>query len=242
MSTATAAARIGDRSSHSPDVSNRDAALLAVATSALAAAAGLGGALAAAIGAGVASAGGGGGVSLRDVIPKSVAGAIAKGSPRTLLGADGLAAAVAGAEPMDCHHHRDGPIETGSVSVFVDGMRMARAMDQTKCGATLCDGDKTILVGGAPAGGKPPDPMAIAAKGAAMASVAVSAAVAAGTDAVETAMRWGEAMMGQATRVVEDAEDQIESTAGAIAAQAGSLLGKAGDAIGPLLGLKLANR
>lgn len=238
MSNALAAARIGDRTSHAPDVSNHDAALLAVATSALAAA-GMAGALTAAVGAGVASAGGGGGVSLRDVIPKSVAGTISEGSPRTFLGAGNLAAAVSGAEPVDCHHHRDGPIQTGSVSVFVDGLRMARAMDQTHCGAVLCDGDKTILVGGEPAGGKPPDPMVLASKGAALASVAVGAAVAAGTDAVETAMRWGEALMGEAVSTVEAAESQIESAAGAIAAEAGALLGEVRSGIGALLGAKM---
>jgi uncharacterized Zn-binding protein involved in type VI secretion len=241
MTNALAAARIGDRTSHSPDVSNHDAALLAVATSALAAVAGMAGALTAAIGAGVASAGGGGGVSLRDVIPKSVAGSISEGSPRTFLGADNLAAAVAEAEPVDCHHHRDGPIQTGSVSVFVDGLRMARAQDQTHCGATLCDGDKTILIGGEPAGGKPPDPMALAAKGAALASVAVGAAVAAGTSAVETAMRWAESMSGRAASAAAKAEEQIDSAAAALAAQAGALLGEARDGLGALLGTKLAS-
>lgn len=61
--------------------------------------------------------------------------------------------------------------------------------------------------------------------------VAVGAVVVAGTDAVETAMRWREAMAGLAVSVAETAEPQIESVR--------ARLGQAGDAIGPLFGVKL---
>jgi len=240
MTTALAAARQGDRHSHSPKTDDHDGALLAVAASALVASAGEGGVASAAVGAGVASSGGGGGVTLRDVVPHSVSGKVDEGSPRTMVGASSLPVALAGAEKVDCHRHRDGPIRMGSVSVFADGFRLARAGDETKCGATLCDGDKTVLVGGAPDDSAPPDPLAAVQHGAAVAGAAVGNAVASGTAAVETAARWGEALAQQAAGTIEAAASDVEATAGAIASQAGALLGQASDAVGSALGLSLA--
>lgn len=235
MSSASAATRVGDRASHSPKIMESSAGLLSVATSALAAAAGLGGVLASAVGAGTAS-GGGAGVDVRDVIPKSIAGTVAAGSPRTFLGAGKVPAAVAEAEPMDCHHHKDGPIKTGSATVVVDGLRLVRASDQTNCGATLCDGELTVLVGGAPASGKPADPLAALEKAAGVASAAVGQALAVGVSGVEAATRWAETLSGQAIAAVEKAEEKVEAAVGAVAAQAGALIGEASGALGALLG------
>jgi uncharacterized Zn-binding protein involved in type VI secretion len=234
MSGASAATRVGDRASHSPKIEESSAGLLSVATSALAAAAGLGGVLAAAVGAGTAS-GGGASVDVRDVIPKSIAGTVAEGSPRTFLGAGKVAAAVAEAEKMDCHHHKDGPIKTGAATVMVDGLRLARASDQTHCGATLCDGETTVLVGGPPASGKPADPLAALEKAAGVASAAVGKAFAAGVSGVEAAARWAETLSGQAVAAVEKVETQAEEAAGVVGAKVGALLGEASGVIGALL-------
>jgi uncharacterized Zn-binding protein involved in type VI secretion len=240
MTAALAAARQGDRHSHAPKMDDHNGALLAVAAGALVAAAGQGGVTSAAVGAGVASSGGGGGVTLRDVVPHSVSGAVDQGSPRTMVGASSLPVALAGAEPIGCHPHGGGPIRMGSATVFADGFRLARAGDVMTCGATICDGDKTVLVGGAPADAAPPDPLAVVQHGAAVASAAVGAAIAAGTAAVETAARWGEALAQQAVGTIEKTASEVEATAGAIAAEAGVLLGQASDAVGAVMGLSLA--
>jgi uncharacterized Zn-binding protein involved in type VI secretion len=233
--SASPATRVGDRASHSPKIEEASAGLLSAATSALAAAAGMGGVLAAAVGAGTAS-GGGKSVDVRDVIPKSISGTVQEGSPRTFFGAGQVPAAVAEAEPMDCHHHHDGPIQTGSATVVVDGLRLVRASDQTHCGATLCDGEPTILVGGAPASGKPPDPLAAVEKAVGVAGAAVGQALAAGVSSAEAAVRWAETLSGQAIAAVEKAEAKAEAAVGAVAAKAGALIGEASSAIGALLG------
>ena len=234
MSPVLPAARQGDRHSHSARVQDSDAgALLAVVTGALVAAVGEGGVATAVLGAGVGSGGGGGAIAMREVVPNTVSGAVAKGSPRTMLGAGGLPAALAEADPVDCRTHSDGPIRMGSVSVFIDGLRVARATDETKCGAMLCDGDKTILVGGAPADGAPPDPLTLLAVSAATAGAAVGNALAAGTAAVDIASRWAESLLDQGASKVDEAISGVEAAAGAVTARAGALVS---DASGALLG------
>lgn len=208
--------------------------MLAVVTGAMVAAAGEGGVTTAVMGAGVASGGGGGAISMREVVPNSVSGAVAKGSPRTMFGADALPAALAEDEPVDCRRHSDGPIRMGSVSVFVDGLRVARASDETKCGAMLCDGDKTVLIGGAPADGAPPDPLAVIAGGAAAAGAAIGNAIAQGAASVDIASRWAESLSGAVSSSVGEAAD----AAGVAAAKAGALLT---DVSGGVLGAIMGN-
>jgi uncharacterized Zn-binding protein involved in type VI secretion len=210
--------------------------MLAVAVSALVADPGCGGAAAAAVGAGVASSGGEG-ITVRDVTPRSIGGTVAVGSPRTLMGASGLPAALSGAEPVDCHRHRDNPIRTGAATVFVDGMRLARAFDETKCGSKICDGEKTVLVGGPPADGAPADPLAVISRGAALASVAVGNALGAAVSPVEAASRWSEAIAGSVGSAAESAAQGMESGVGAAGAEVGALLGCVETGLlGPLLG------
>ena len=154
MSAVLPAARKGDRIAHGSSVSNHDAALLGVAVGALVGAPGSGGVTTAAVGAGVGS-GGAASVSVGDVMPTSTSGVVKDAAPRTFLGPSSLPAALADAQPIDCHHHRDKPIRMGSATVIAEGNRMARASDETHCGAVLCDGDATVLVGGPPADGAP---------------------------------------------------------------------------------------
>ncbi|MFT3764694.1 MAG: PAAR domain-containing protein [Minicystis sp.] len=234
MSAVLAAARQGDRHSHAAGTSDHDGgALLSVATGALVAAAHQAGVAITMLGAGAAS-GGGAHITTRDVIPFDTSGVVAKGSPRTFLGAGRIPAALAGADPLDCRRHHDGPIRTGSATVFADGLRFARQSDQTACGAVLCDGDKTVLVGGAPVDGAPPDPLAAITRGPALASVAVGAALAIGTEAVAAAQRWGEALVGEAVATATAVTTTLADAAGALAAQAGALLGAAdGELLGP---------
>ncbi|APR86662.1 colicin/pyosin nuclease family protein [Minicystis rosea] len=245
MSTALAAARQGDRHSHAANTSDRDAgALLSVAASALVSAVSLGGVAVSMIGAGVAS-GGGGHITTRDVIPFDTSGSVANGSVRTFLGAARLAAALAGAEPLDCSHHRGGPIRMGSATVFVDGRSFARQTDQTSCGSILSDGDATILVGGAPFDGAPPNPLAALTTVPALASVVVGAALAVGASAVATAQRWGETLLGEAAAIADEAQTTLQQTAGALAADVGTLVGTIDEGVdgvlGPLLGLDLGD-
>lgn len=232
------AARVGDRHTHSARLDDREAgALLSVLTGAMVASTGQGGVSTAVVGAGVGGGGGGGAIAMRDVIPNDTSGAVAEGSPRTLFGADGLGAALAEAEPLDCRRHKDGPIRMGSMSVFVDGFRVARVSDQTKCGAMLCDGEKTVLIGGAPADGAPPDPLAVVAGGAALAGAAIGNAIAVGTASVSIATRWAETLTDRAASTVESATNEIEAAAGCVAANAGKLVSELSEVSGSLLGV-----
>lgn len=242
MSGAAAAARKGDRISHADRVAEHDrstAALLGVAVGALVAAPGTGGATTASVGAGVACAGGQ--VTVREVIPHGTSGAITEGAPDLLIGAGKLPAALAAAHQADCHHHREKPLRTGSASVFAGGKRLARQTDETGCGAIVCDGDPTVLVGGAPHDGAPPDPLTLVTHGAAVASVAVGVAFAAGTSAIEAATRWGEALADHAVEAVTAAADEAGAVAGELGAEVGAILGTArgglaGAALGGVLG------
>lgn len=241
MSVVLAAARQGDRHSHAAGISDREVgALLSVLTGGLVAAPGEGGLSTAVIGAGVASGGGGGAISTMDVIPYVITGAVAAGSPRTLLGAGGVGVALSMAEPLDCRTHHDGPIRTGSATVTIDGFRVARVTDETKCGAKLCDGEKTVLVGGPPADGAPPDPLAVIGGGAAALGAAIGNAIGAGTEAVEMASRWAESIGNKASRAIDTFAAEAEEAAGAVAAKAGALVSEASGAVlGALAGIGL---
>jgi uncharacterized Zn-binding protein involved in type VI secretion len=236
MSAVLPAARKGDRIAHGAQVSNHDGALLAVAVGALVGAPGSGGVATAAVGAGVGS-GGAASVSVGDVMPTSASGVVEDAAPRTFLGPSSLPAALAAAQPIDCHHHRDKPIRTGSATVIAENKRMARASDETGCGAVICDGDATVLVGGPPSDDAPPDPLAAAAHGAALAGAAMSTALAAGTAAVTAAVRWGETLADEAIGVADEAEEDAEQTVGALVTKVSAAVGGvSGAVLGPLFG------
>ena len=239
MSAVLPAARKGDRIAHGAQVSNHDGALLAVAVGALVGAPGSGGVATAAVGAGVGS-GGAASVSVGEVMPTSTSGVVKDAAPRTFLGPQSLPAALADGEPIDCHHHHDKPIRTGSATVIAENKRMARASDETGCGAVLCDGDLTVLVGGPPADSAPPDPLAAAAHGAALAGAAVSTALAVGTAAVTAAVQWGETLADEAIGVVNEAEEDAGEAVGTLAAKVSAAVGGVtGGVLGPLFGAGL---
>jgi uncharacterized Zn-binding protein involved in type VI secretion len=239
MSAALAAARLGDRITHGAAVAEHAAgALVSVVTGALVSAAGAAGAATATLGAGL-GCGGGRGITTADVIPFAVSGAVLAGSPTLLIGAARMPVALATAAPLECAIHHGNIVRTGSASVSVGGMGLARQTDQTACGAIVSDGDKTVLVGGAPSDAAPSNPLAAIAHGAACASAGIGAALADGAEALDRAMSWGEAIADRALDAVEKAETRAEAAVGAIAAQAGAILGEATSALGTLLGTKL---
>jgi uncharacterized Zn-binding protein involved in type VI secretion len=249
-SPSLAAARVGDRISHAANVVEKDTeALLGVALGALTAVAHTAGALAAAIGAGISTGREPGQMKIATsaVSPITTSGTISDGSPDTFLGGPSFPAALASLHKVDCDHHSDKPIRKGSASVFANGMRLARMTDETGCGAIIADGLLTVLVGGATVDDAPPDPLAAVTQGAAVAAAAVGAALRAGADAVETAVRWGEGLattaLTEAGAVVEQVEQSVIVVEGEIAAKAASLVGEVkGGALGSLFGVLLGDK
>jgi uncharacterized Zn-binding protein involved in type VI secretion len=216
------AARKGDRITHHADLDDSSVGgTLGAALGALVAEVGHAGAMAAQIGAGLASsardAAGKIKMSLRTVTAHQTSGQIEDGSADTFLGGPDLPAALVAAQKIDCHHHRDKPIQKGSVSVFVNGKLLARASDPTACGAMICDGAQTVLIGGAPADGAPPAPLAIAAKNAAVTAVNFAHAIAAGVeDAIGMATRYGTELVDSAVALEEHVVARVENAGAAI--------------------------
>ena len=248
-----AAARVGDRISHSANVDAKDSeALLGVALGAFASLAHTAGALAAAIGAGVTTGRQPGHLKIATsaVSPNSTSGTISAGSPDTFFGGLSFPAALTVVHKVDCAHHSVKPIRTGSASVFANGMRLARSTDETGCGAIIADGLLTVLVGGATVDDAPPDPLAAVAevaRSAAVAAAAMGAALRAGVGAVETAVRWGEglatAALTEAGALVEQVEASVIVVESEIAAKASSLVGELqGGALGSLFGALLGDK
>ncbi|MFO0590534.1 MAG: PAAR domain-containing protein [Polyangiaceae bacterium] len=147
-------AKQGDRISHDTGTASRstDTLVAALLGHALVMR-GNGGALLAQVGAGAScKSGGKSSLSITELIPHSTTGTIEKASP-TVFVAPGAGAALSEADPVDCHHHRDKPIEPGSTSIQVQGLFLARSGAQTGCGAIVCDGAPTVLAGGPAASG-----------------------------------------------------------------------------------------
>lgn len=245
-----AAARVGDRISHAAHVAEKDSeALLGVALGALSAIANTAGALAAAVGAGISTTREPGHLKIATsaVSPITTSGTVSEGSPDTFIGGPSFPAALTSVHKVDCDHHSDKPIRKGSATVFANGVRLARVTDETGCGAILCDGLPTVLVGGATVDEAPPDPLAAVTEGAAVAAAAVGAALRAGAGAVETAARWGEglatAALTEAGALVQQAEASVIVVEGEIAARASSLVGEVENGVlGPLFGALLGDK
>jgi uncharacterized Zn-binding protein involved in type VI secretion len=241
-----AAARLGDRISHSARVDKSDSqALLGVTLGALTASAGLGGALAAALGAGASSGGGAGGtlkIELRELTPNSTSGKVEEGSPDTFLGQPKLPAALCAAQKVNCSHHKDKPIRMGSTAVFVNKKRLSRQTDEAGCGALLCDGEKTVLVGGAPADEAPPNPLAGLTQGAAIAAASLGAALSAGVTAIDSALRYGEQLAADAEAVVDQVVESAVVLEAEISAGIGAILSTGGGALASIFGAALGDR
>jgi uncharacterized Zn-binding protein involved in type VI secretion len=238
------AAKKGDRISHDAAVSTHSQSTRSASTVVAAllgqalAAKGRGGALCAQAGAGAACAGGATTLSITELLPRTSTGAVLEASP-TVLVAPGIGAALAQAHPVDCKLHRDTPIAPGVSTVLVQGLPLALTGGQTACGALLCDGVPTILVGGPPAGGQgagatggSPITDALAYAGALADRVeSVLAAVERGVDLVE------QTITGTTAKV----EEAVSAVSGAVSAVTGALAGiTSGGVLGALAGGLLA--
>ncbi|MFO0759146.1 MAG: PAAR domain-containing protein [Byssovorax sp.] len=240
------AARQTDRISHNCRIDKHDSqALLGVTLGALTSAAGSGGAISSQVGAGASATGGRRtmAIELRELIPNTTSGKVEEGSPDTFLGKDKLPAAAAGAQKVSCDHHKDKPIKMGSTTVFVNKKRLSRQTDETECGAQLCDGEMTVLVGGAPTDEAPEDPLTKLTEGATVALSALGAALTAGADAVETALSYGQTLVDKVAGAAEQVIESATVAEGEIAASIGSLLGSLEGAIlGPTYGQKIGDK
>ena len=149
-------AKKGDRISHDVGTSSRSTeALIASLLGNALCQRGNGGALLAQVGAGASCKGASGqkaSLSITELLPRTTTGTIEGASP-TVQVAPGLGAALAEADPVDCHDHRDKPIAPGATSVLVQGLPLARTGGETGCGAVICDGAPTVLAGGPAAAG-----------------------------------------------------------------------------------------
>ena len=156
MTTGHLAAKVGSRLAHAamPLVTPSLAMVAATLGSEVVGPAGLGGAGAASLGAGIGAAPAGTMISIVDMVPILTTGVVATGALDVMLG-PGQMAVFAPSLPQPCGPHVAQPILTGSPSVLVHGMQLVRVGDKTSCGAMVCDGVKTVVVGGAAAAPKP---------------------------------------------------------------------------------------
>jgi uncharacterized Zn-binding protein involved in type VI secretion len=159
MGSGALAAKVGSRLAHAAmPMITPSAAMVASALGAhVVGPAGLGGAAASAVGAGLGRAAGLPMISLLDMIPIITTGAIATGAFDVMLG-PGQIAAFAPSLPQPCAPHLAQPIAMGSPTVLIHGMQLVRVGDKTTCGAFVCDGVKTVVIGGP---GAPPAPLAM---------------------------------------------------------------------------------
>ena len=239
--TTALAAKLGSRLSHSAiPVDLAGGALVAAALGGnVVGPSGLGGAGAAALGAGVGSARGPEGasaVSVRDLIPLITHGVVAVGVPDVMLG-PGQMAVLAPSAPQPCAPHVAQPILAGSSSVLIHGMQLVRVGDMTSCGAVVCDGVKTVSIGGPGGkGARPPEPMKDLASSL---GAVVLGAVLTQTGAVEMAAQFGAALTGAADKAEKavnaafDTAEKVVNQAGTVASEA---VARVGDVIGSVTG------
>lgn len=149
MGSGALAAKVGSRLAHAAlPMVTPSAAMVASALGAhVVGPAGMGGAAASAVGAGLGRAAGLPMISLLDMIPIITTGAIATGAFDVMLG-PGQIAVFAPSLPQPCAPHLAQPIPMGSPTVSVHGMQLVRVGDKTTCGAFVCDGVKTVVIGG----------------------------------------------------------------------------------------------
>jgi len=159
MGTGALAAKVGSRLAHValPMVMPSPAMVASAVGAHVVGPAGMGGAGAAAVGAGIGRAAGASMISLMDMIPVITTGVIATGSPDVMLG-PGQIAVLAPSLPQPCVPHLAQPIAMGTPTVTIHGLQLVRVGDKTTCGAFVCDGVKTVIVGGPAA---PPAPLSM---------------------------------------------------------------------------------
>ncbi len=171
MGSGALAAKVGSRLAHValPMIMPSPAMVASALGAFVVGPAGMGGAGAASVGAGIGRAAGVSMISLMDMIPVITTGVIATGAFDVMLG-PGQMAVFAPSLPQPCAPHLAQPITMGSPTVKIHGMQLVRVGDKTTCGAFVCDGVKTVVVGGP---GAPPAPLSIADAAGALGAVAL---------------------------------------------------------------------
>jgi uncharacterized Zn-binding protein involved in type VI secretion len=184
-------------------------------------------------------------ISLMDMIPVITTGVIATGAFDVMLGR-GQMAVLAPSLPQPCAPHLAQPIPMGSPTVSIHGMQLVRVGDKTTCGAFVCDGVKTVIVGGP---GAPPAPLSMADAAGALGAVALGALLDK-TGAVQAVNEFGTALAEKADELTNKVDEVVnkgldvmdktlDTAAGAVdkvAGAAGAALGKVGEMVGAVGG------
>lgn len=247
MGPSALAAKVGSRLAHValPMVMPSPAMVASALGAHVVGPAGMGGAGAAAVGAGIGRAAGLSMISLMDMIPVITTGIIATGSPDVMLG-PGQIAVLAPSLPQPCVPHLAQPIPMGCPTVTIHGMQLVRVGDKTTCGAFVCDGVKTVIIGGPAA---PPAPLSMSDVAGALGAVALGALLEK-TGAVEAVNEFGAALAEKADQVTAKVDEvlnkgldtldkTLDTAAGAVeqvAGAAGAALGKVGEMVGAVGG------
>lgn len=243
MGSGALAAKVGSRLAHAAmPMVTPSAAMVASALGAhVVGPAGMGGAAASAVGAGLGRAAGLPMISLLDMIPIITTGAIATGAFDVMLG-PGQIAVFAPSLPQPCAPHLAQPIPIGSPTVSVHGMQLVRVGDKTTCGAFVCDGVKTVVIGGP---GAPPAPLSMGDVAGALGAVALGA-ILDKTGAVQAVNELSTAIAEKADQITNKVDEvldkgldtldkTLDTAAGAVdkvAGVAGAALGKVGEMVG----------
>jgi uncharacterized Zn-binding protein involved in type VI secretion len=247
MGSGALAAKVGSRLAHAalPMIMPSPAMVASALGAFVVGPAGLGGAGASAVGAGIGRSTGISMISLMDMIPIITTGAVATGAFDVMLG-PGQFAVFAPSLPQPCAPHLAQPIPMGSPTVSIHGMQLVRVGDKTTCGAMVCDGVKTVVIGGA---ATPPPSLSMADVAGALGGVALGALLEK-TGAVQAVNEFGAALAETSDKltakvgeVLDQGLDTVDKTldtaAGAVdkvAGAAGAVLGKVGEMVGSVGG------
>jgi uncharacterized Zn-binding protein involved in type VI secretion len=142
---------------------------------------------------------------LMDIIPVITTGAIVTGAFDVMLG-PGQMAVFAPSLPQPSVPHLAQPIAMGSPTVSIHGMQLVRVGDKTTCGAFVCDGVKTVVVGGPAA---PPAPLSIADAAGALGGVALGALLEK-TGAVQAVNEFGAALAEKADKLTAKVDEVLD--------------------------------
>ncbi len=207
MGNGALAAKVGSRLAHAalPMVLPSPAMVASALGAHVVGPAGLGGAGASAVGAGIGRALGTSMISLMDMIPVITTGVIATGAPDIMLG-PGQMAVFAPSLPQPCVPHLAQPIAMGSPTVAIHGMQLVRVGDKTTCGAFVCDGVKTVIVGGPTA---PPPPLSMKDAAGALGAAALGA-ILEKTGAVQAINEFGTALAEKADQITAKVDEVLE--------------------------------
>ncbi len=248
------AAKVGSRLAHAamPMIMPSPAMVASAVGAFIVGPVGLGGAGASAVGAGIGRATGTSMISLMDMIPIITTGAIVTGAFDVMLG-PGQVAVFAPSLPQPCAPHLAQPIAMGSPTVLVHGMQLVRVGDKTTCGAMVCDGVKTVVVGGptTAASSVSIGDLAGSLGGVAMGALLertgavqmvgeFGAALAETSDkalaAVDKVLDTGLGAMDKTLDTAAGAVDKVAGAAGAVLGKVGEMVGSVGGALESILG------